>query len=56
MKVTSVVVQPPSVVAQIEGKANKALTEKCKEMLQKQQEEAKQTDEQKAESAIDLLV
>lgn len=53
MEVTSVLVQPPSLVTQIEGKANKAITEKTKEMIQEAEEKS---DEQKAQEAINLLV
>ena len=53
MEVTSVLVQPPSLVAQIEGKANKAIAEKTKEVIQEVEEKS---DEQKAQEAIDLLV
>ena len=54
MEVTGVLVQPPSLVAQIEGKANKAITEKkTKEMIQEAEEKS---DEQKAQEAINLLV
>lgn len=57
MEVTSVIIKPPSMVARIEGKANKAILEKIKENLQADREKAEQESaSQKAQDAIDLLV
>lgn len=53
MEVTSVLVQSPSLVVQIEGKVNKAITEKTKEMIREAEEKS---DERKAQEAINLLV
>lgn len=58
MKISSVIVQPPSLVAQLEGKVNKAFNLKVKELNQKaleNKENAKNDDINKTQNLIDLL-
>ena len=44
MKVENVLIKPPSLVARLEGKANKALVEEAKEAIQKAEEKSKDLD------------
>lgn len=54
MKINNVIVQPPSLVAQLEGKVNKAFNLKVKELNQKRIED-KQKNESNFQNKIDLL-
>lgn len=64
MKVSTVLVQPPSLAAQLEGKAIKAFAERFKENLDKNMQQQKEKPEQvsveesfqEAQSSIDLLI
>lgn len=58
MKVENVLIKPPSLVARLEGKANKALIEEAKEAIQKAEERGKDKPDdvnQIAQGLIDLL-
>lgn len=55
MKVENVLIQPPSLVAQLEGKVNEAFRKMSKEELVQFQENQKASDSEKAQQAIDLL-
>lgn len=58
MKVENVLIKPPSLVARLEGKANKALVEEAKEAIQKAEEKSrgKSNDvNQAAQGLVDLL-
>lgn len=59
MKVENVLVKPPSLVSRLEGKANKALVEEAKEVVQKAEERSRDESSdanQAAQGLIDLLV
>lgn len=57
MKVPNVIIKPPSLVSQLEGKSNKALIQKIEETNQKILEEKKgSNDIDKSQHLIDLLV
>jgi hypothetical protein len=56
MKVTNTLIQPPSLVAQIEGKSNKAIQEKTKEMTQDIPKEEVVNEEQEVQKKIDFLI
>lgn len=59
MEVENVLIKPPSLVARLEGKANKALVEEAKEAIQKAEEKSKDKPSdanQVAQGLIDLLV
>lgn len=56
MKVTNILIQPPSLVAQIEGKSNKAIQEKTKEMTQDIPKEEVVNEEQEVQKKIDFLI
>lgn len=64
MKVSTVLVQPPSLAAQLEGKAIKAFAERFKENLDKNLQQQEEKPEQvsveepfqETQSSIDLLV
>ena len=57
MKVPNVIIKPPSLVSQLEGKSNKALIQKIEENNQKILEEKKDSnDTDKSQHLIDLLV
>lgn len=58
MKVENVLIKPPSLVARLEGKANKALVEGAKEAIQKAEEKSKDKSSdanQVAQGLVDLL-
>lgn len=58
MKVENVLIKPPSLVARLEGKANKALVEEAKEAIQKAEEKSRDKSSdanQVAQGLIDLL-
>ncbi len=59
MEIENVLIKPPSLVARLEGKANKALVEEAKEAIQKAEEKSKDKSSdanQVAQGLIDLLV
>lgn len=59
IEVENVLIKPPSLVARLEGKANKALVEEAKEAIQKAEEKSKDKPNdanQVAQGLIDLLV
>ena len=58
MKVPNVIIKPPSLVSRLEGKANKALIQRVKEINQKVLEEKKEvsSEDEKSQHLIDLLV
>lgn len=57
MKVTNVLIQPPSLVAQIEDKSNKAIQEKAKEMTQEIKEVSEEkVDEQDVQKKVNFLI
>lgn len=57
MKVPNVIIKPPSLVSQLEGKSNKALIQKIEETNQKILEKKKDSnDTDKSQHLIDLLV
>ena len=58
MKVENVLIKPPSLVARLEGKANKALVEEAKEAIQKAEEKSRDKSNdanQVAQGLVDLL-
>lgn len=58
MKVENVLIKPPSLVARLEGKANKALVEEAKEAIQKAEEKSRDKPNdanQAAQGLVDLL-
>lgn len=58
MKVENVLIKPPSLVARLEGKANKALVEEAKEAIQKAEEKGRDKSNdtnQAAQGLVDLL-
>ena len=58
MKVENVLIKPPSLVARLEGKANKALVEEAKEAIQKAEENSRDKSNdanQAAQGLVDLL-
>ena len=58
MKVENVLIKPPSLVARLEGKANKALVEEAKEAIQKAEEKSRDKPDsasQAAQGLVDLL-
>lgn len=58
MKVENVLIKPPSLVARLEGKANKALVEEAKEAIQKAEEKSRDKPNdanQVAQGLVDLL-
>lgn len=58
MKVENVLIKPPSLVARLEGKANKALVEEAKEAIQKAEEKSRDKSNdvnQAAQGLVDLL-
>lgn len=59
MKVENVLIKPPSLVARLEGKANKALVEEAKEAIQKAEEKSRDKPNdanQAVQGLVDLLV
>lgn len=59
MKVENVLIKPPSLVARLEGKANKALVEEAKEAIQKAEEKGRDKSNdanQVVQDLVDLLV
>lgn len=58
MKVENVLIKPPSLVARLEGKANKALVEEAKEAIQKAEEKSRDKPNdanQAVQGLVDLL-
>lgn len=58
MKVENVLIKPPSLVARLEGKANKALVEEAKEAIQKAEENSRDKPNdanQVVQGLVDLL-
>ena len=58
MKVENVLIKPPSLVARLEGKANKALVEEAKEAIQKAEEKGRDKPNdanQAVQGLVDLL-
>lgn len=58
MKVENALIKPPSLVARLEGKANKALVEEAKEAIQKAEEKSRDKSNdanQVAQGLVDLL-
>lgn len=58
MKVENVLIKPPSLVARLEGKANKALVEEAKEAIQKAEEKGRDKSNdanQVVQGLVDLL-
>ena len=58
MKVENVLIKPPSLVARLEGKANKALVEEVKEAIQKAEEKSRDKPNdanQVVQGLVDLL-
>ena len=58
MKVENVLIKPPSLVARLEGKANKALVEEAKEAIQKVEENSRDKPNdanQVVQGLVDLL-
>lgn len=58
MKVENVLIKPPSLVARLEGKANKALVEEAKEAIQKAEEKSRDKSNdanQAVQGLVDLL-
>lgn len=58
MKVENVLIKPPSLVARLEGKANKALVEEAKEAIQKAEKKSRDKPNdtnQAAQGLVDLL-
>lgn len=55
MKVENVLIKPPSLVARLEGKANKALVEEAKEAIQKAEEKGRDKSNDASQAAQDLV-
>ena len=58
MKVENVLIKPPSLVARLKGKANKALVEEAKEAIQKAEEKSRDKPNdanQVVQDLVDLL-
>ena len=58
MKVENVLIKPPSLLARLEGKANKALVEEAKEAIQKAEEKSRDKPNdanQAVQGLVDLL-
>lgn len=55
MKVENALIKPPSLVARLEGKANKALVEEAKEAIQKAEEKSRDKSNDANQAAQDLV-